>query len=153
LGAPIGCPQGGAWNALPASTQQFEHGDMLWLSERKGPLPIFGYPPTIFAFVNPGPTLGHYGSDTWVAGQDPDMPAATPPQAGLYAPWRGFGKLWQEHPALRDTIGWATEPQAQARTVDTQMFSTALLVRVNETGVVYAFGNANNGPVPQIVRP
>ena len=81
------------------------------------------------------------------------MPAATPPQAGLYAPWRGFGKLWVEQPALRDTIGWATEPQAQARTVDTQMFSTALLVRVNETGVVYAFGNANNGPVPQIVRP
>jgi hypothetical protein len=153
LGAPIGCPQGGSWSALPASTQQFERGDMLWLSERKWSPAIFGYPPTIFAFVNPGPTLGHYGSDSWVAGQDADTPAATPPQAGLYAPWRGFGKLWIEQPALRDTIGWATEPQAQARTVDTQMFTTALLVRVNETGVVYAFGNANNGPVPQIVRP
>ena len=47
----------------------------------------------------------------------------------------------------------AFEPQAPARTVDTQLFSTALLVRVNETGVVYAFGNANGSPNPQIVTP
>jgi len=54
---------------------------------------------------------------------------------------------------VRDAIGWAIESQAQAQTVDTQLFSTALLVRVNETGVVYAFGNRNGSPNPQIVMP
>jgi hypothetical protein len=92
-------------------------------------------------------------SDTWVDGQDTDMPAFTPPGPGLYAPWRGFGKVWSIYPDLRDAIGWATESQAQARTVDTLLFSGALLVRVNETGVVYAFGNANNSPYAQVVAP
>jgi hypothetical protein len=127
---------------------------MIWLSERKAPQ-LFGYPPTIFALINPGPTRGYYDSDTWVAGQDPDTPPATPPHAGLYAPWRGFGKVWSEHPDVRNAIGWATEPQAQGRTVDIQLFSTlfstALLMRINETGVVYAFGNANNGPPVQVI--
>ena len=58
-----------------------------------------------------------------------------------------------EHPEIRDAIGWAIEAQAQAHTVDTQLFSTALLLRVNETGVVYAFGNANGSPNPQIITP
>jgi hypothetical protein len=150
LGAPIGCPSGATWVNLPAATQQFEHGEMIWLSERKAPQ-LFGYPPTIFALINPGPTRGYYDSDTWVAGQDPDTPPATPPHAGLYAPWRGFGKVWSEHPDVRNAIGWATEPQAQPRTVDIQLFSTALLMRINETGVVYAFGNANNGPPVQVI--
>jgi hypothetical protein len=152
LGAPIGCPAGAAWVALPAATQQFERGVMLWLGERATYPRLLGYPPTIFALTEPGPTVGMY-TDTWVAGQDPETAPGDPPRAGLYAPWRGFGKVWAEHPELRDAIGWATEPQAQSRTVDTQLFSTALLVRINETGMVYAFGNANGSPYPQIVTP
>jgi hypothetical protein len=152
LGAPIGCPAGASWAALPASTQQFERGSMIWLSERVAFPRLLGYPPTIFSLADPGPSVGMY-SDTWVAGQDPDTAPGDPPRAGLYAPWRGFGKVWTEHPELRDALGWATEPQAQPRTVDTQLFNTALLVRVNETGVVYAFGNANGSPYAQIVTP
>ena len=152
LGAPIGCPAGPAWANLPASTQAFERGSMIWLSERVAFPRLLGYPPTIFTLTDAGPAIGPY-TDTWAAGQDPDTAPASPPHAGQYAPWRGFGKLWIEHPEVRDAIGWAIEPQAQARTVDTQLFSTALLVRVNETGVVYAFGNANGSPNPQIVTP
>ena len=88
-----------------------------------------------------------------MAGQDPDTPPVSPPYAGLYAPWRGFGKVWTEHPEVREAIDWAIEPEAQPYTVDTQLFSTALLIRVNETGVVYAFGNANGSPNVQIVTP
>jgi hypothetical protein len=152
LGEPIGCPAGASWIALPASTQQFERGIMIWLSQRSTYPLAHGYPPTIFALSDPGPAVRDY-SDTWVDGQDPDTPAFTPPGPGLYAPWRGFGKVWSIYPDLREAIGWATEPQAQARTVDTQLFSGALLVRINETGVVYAFGNANNSPYAQVVVP
>lgn len=30
---------------------------------------------------------------------------------GLYAPRRGFGKLWRQTPGLRDALGWATTPE------------------------------------------
>ncbi len=142
---PIGCPGGAAWTDLQAAIQHFEHGTMIWLDARRHPLPM-GYPPTILTLVEPGPMAANY-SDTWQAGQDPDTPAATPPQAGLYAPWRGFGKLWMENTQLREAIGWATEPQAQARTANTQLFSSGLLVHFNETGEVYIFGNPN-APAP-----
>jgi len=152
LGSPIGCPSGATWVALPAATQQFEQGMMIWLSERKTYPQLFSYPPTIFALINPGPKVAVYG-DTWQASRDPDRAAATPPRAGLYAPWHGFGKVWVEHPDLRDAIGWAVEARAQPQTVDTQLFSTALLVRINETGVVYAFGNPNLPAPVQIITP
>jgi len=152
LGAPIGCPAGASWTALPASTQAFERGSMIWLSERATFPRLMSYAPTILTLTDAGPAMGPFG-DTWVAGQDPDTAPVSPPHTGLYSPWRSFGKVWMEHPEVRDAIGWAIEPQAQPHTVDTQLFSTALLVRINETGVVYAFGNANGSPAPQIVTP
>ena len=64
-----------------------------------------------------------------VAGRpDPDTRAATPPRAGLYAPGVASARSGWTHPDLRNAIGWATEAQAQPRTVDTLLFSTALLV-------------------------
>ncbi|GAB4201554.1 MAG: hypothetical protein OHK0022_23710 [Roseiflexaceae bacterium] len=152
LGAPIGCPAGGGWTNLPAATQQFERGQMIWLAERRSPVRLLGYPPSIYTLIEPGPRPDFF-TDTWVEGQDPDMPDAAPPRPGLYAPWRGFGKLWAQRPDLRDAIGWAVEPQPRPYTVDTMLFDTALLIRLNETGVVYAFGNANNGPAVQVFRP
>ncbi len=147
LGAPIGCPSGASWVALPASIQAFERGSMIWLAERATFPRLMSYAPTILTLTDAGPAMGPFG-DTWVAGQDPDTAPVSPPHTGLYSPWRSFGKVWMEHPEVRDAIGWAIEPQAQPYTVDTQLFSTALLVRVNEIGVVYAFGNANGSPNP-----
>jgi hypothetical protein len=152
LGAPIGCPAGASWTNLPASIQAFEHGSMLWLSERATYPRLLGYPPTILTLTDAGPALGPF-NDTWAAGQDPDTPPVNPPFSNLYAPWRGFGKVWAEHPEVREAVGWALEPEAHAYTVDTQLFSTALLVRVNELGIVYAFGNANGSPNVEIVSP
>ena len=150
LGAPIGCPAGASWTNLPASIQPFERGMMIWLSERATYPQVLGYPPTIYVVTDAGTALGPF-TDRWEAGWDPDTAPASPPHAGLYAPWRGFGKIWSEHPEVRDAIGWAIELQAQPYTVDTQTFSTALLIRVNEAGVVYAFGNANGSPNVQVV--
>ena len=58
------------------------------------------------------------------------------------------------NPSLREAIGWATEPQGQARTADIQFFDgIGLVVRIQETGVVYAFGNTNTPTAAQIVTP
>lgn len=48
--------------------------------------------------------------DTFVDGQ-PERGGETPP-AGLYEPIRGFGKVWREHPEVRNTLGWAVAPEA-----------------------------------------
>ena len=29
----------------------------------------------------------------------------------MYAPVRGFGKIWSENSGLRQSLGWATEPE------------------------------------------
>ena len=50
--------------------------------------------------------------DTWTSGQpEPDV---QPPE-GLYAPVRGFGKLWREKlEGPVSTLGWATAPERGA---------------------------------------
>lgn len=155
LGKPLGCPALAPLPDVPAATQAFERGTMIW-TDIRGPN---GQPPRlapnvppIFAIVGPNPD-GYDYPDTWVAGQDPDTPPVTPPGSGLYPPWRGFGKVWIAHPELREAIGWATEPQAQPRRADIQLFSTVLLVRIRETGVTYAFGNTNTPGNAQVVAP
>lgn len=155
LGKPLGCPSLAPLPDVPAATQAFERGVMLW-TDIRGPN---GQPPRlapavppIFALTAVGTRAQSY-ADPWVAGQDPDRPAATPPSSGLYAPWRGFGKVWMADPELRAAIGWATQPEAQAHRADIQLFSTVLLIRIKETGATYAFGNTNTPGNAQVIRP
>ena len=152
IGKPLGCPLLSPLPNVPAATQQLERGVMIWTDARNMPGRFKPGVPDIFALITPGPELQTY-EDTWTAGTDPDTPPVTPPSSDRYAPWRGFGKVWLANPELRDAIGWATEPKAQAGTADIQLFETGLLVRIQETGVVYAFGNTNTPTAAQIVTP
>jgi hypothetical protein len=38
-------------------------------------------------------------------------PPISPPKPGLYAPVRGFGKVWYEHAEIRERLGWATNSE------------------------------------------
>ena len=153
IGKPLGCPQFLALPGVPAATQQFERGIMIWNDSRTLPGRFKPGVPAIFALITPGPQLQVY-DDTWTAGTDPDTPPVTPPSSNRYPPWRGFGKVWMANPSLREAIGWATEPEGQARTADIQFFDgIGLVVRIQETGVVYAFGNTNTPTAAQIVTP
>jgi len=49
--------------------------------------------------------------DTWSETDSTPEPVATPPP-GLYAPVRGFGKIWYSYPGLRQSLGWATDQEA-----------------------------------------
>lgn len=54
------------------------------------------------------------GSGTWRAygdlGPDHPEPSEAPP-SGLIRPVRGFGRVWQAFPAVREALGWATTPE------------------------------------------
>ena len=152
IGKPIGCPTSAPLQGVPAATQTFEHGVMIWTDTRTISRPRFApNVPAIFALINPGPAMQPF-DDMWSEGQ-PDTPSDPPPGPGLYAPYRGFGTAWASNTPVRVGIGWATEPRAQARTADIQLFDKVLLLRINETGVVYAFGNTNTSTDAQIVAP
>jgi hypothetical protein len=150
LGRPLGCPTLYPGMDVPGATQQMERGEMVWFGRANGP-PMLTLGPRIFAITQPGPNFRTY-DDRWVEGQDPEVPPITPPQANLYAPWRGFGKVWSEDPALRQAIGWAIEPRARSVRIDYQLFDSGIfLVRVRETGITYVFGNAANPSDMQII--
>jgi hypothetical protein len=155
LGRALGCPTLAPGNDVPAAVQTMERGYMIWFGRAEGP-PMLVLNPRIFTVISPGQglTFRTY-DDTWVEGQDPDTPSAgTPPQPDLFAPWRGFGKVWAADADLRARIGWARENQARADRADYQLFDSGiLLVHLREHGVTYAFGNpANPAEVQAFVR-
>ena len=59
--------------------------------------------------------------------------------AGLRTPQRGFGKVWRENPAVRERLGWATQPE-RSETAYISDFSGGALVWLMNTDFVYAFG-------------
>jgi hypothetical protein len=146
LGCPILVPQ----IEISGATQQFERGKMIWFDPGpSGPGPLAALPPTIFAIVEPELRVKSV-TDYWNADTDPETPNVTPPADGLYAPWRGFGKLWQEDPELRAAIGWATEPEAQSRAIDYQHFMGGIIVRVHQEHTVYVFRDWKHSLPPHV---
>jgi hypothetical protein len=165
----LGCPVFGIDYRVQASTQSFENGEMLWF--RLPGLPrVRTELRIIHAFINTQPedTFRRY-EDTWVEGIDPNTPDVTPPAEGLYPPWGGFGKVWEEDPELRTEIGWAIEPQAEERTMTVLTLANAagesetladlrFLVVLDDPAapyqsVVYAFGDPGEPGQVQIIRP
>jgi hypothetical protein len=76
---------------------------MLWASQ-------FGDITTkeIYALFSNG-TYQRY-DDTWFDGKDPETTGETAP-AGLNTPVRGFGKVWHNNPAVKTSLGWATNTE------------------------------------------
>ncbi len=103
----VGCPVAPEGEVTPTAYQRFEGGYMFWRGDTR----------TIYVFRG-GPT-DTYGvwrqfPDTWQEG-DP-LPSKTPP-AKLYAPVRGFGKVWYENESLQLDLGWAVEPESNTGAV------------------------------------
>ncbi len=153
LGRPLGCPTLVPGNDVPASLQALERGQMIWFGRAVGP-PMLVLNPRVFAIITTGSTLSFRTyDDNWIEGQDPETAGGTPPRPGLYAPWRGFGKVWRQDAELRQLIGWAIEPQARPDRADYQLFDSGiLLVHLRGSGVTYAFGNPANPGEVQLIR-
>jgi hypothetical protein len=95
----LGCPVSGGASVLLVM-QPFERGAMFWRDTRQ----IYG--------------LAHSGQfwqipDGWQEGMPADDPALAPP-GGLVQPVRGFGLAWRSNGAVRDALGWGTQPETPA---------------------------------------
>jgi hypothetical protein len=99
----VGCPADSEFALTEAASQQFQGGFMFWRGDTR----------TIYIFTGgPSDTIGvwHEYPDTWQDGDPMPSPTVTPPP-GLYAPVRGFGKLWYGDESIRLALGWATTPE------------------------------------------
>lgn len=143
----IGCPTLMIATDVAASLQQFEHGEMLWFDD--APYLRWSIGPRIFAITRTPHRLFRVFQDNWSAEQT--QPTFTPPPQ-RYAPWRGFGVVWQQHPTLATQFGWATDPVAIPLRINYQLFEGGvLLVHIPERNVIYAFDNPENSDVVEII--
>lgn len=124
----LGCPTAAIYDR-PAAVQNFERGLMIWTD-------LDGSDRRIYAFLSYG-SYRQY-QDTWKEG-DPDTPNVSPP-AGLFAPRRGFGKVWIDDPTLRSDIGWAVEQYERAERATVQLFDNGAMVWLLGSDTVYVFG-------------
>ncbi len=95
---------------LYIAQEDFEHGYMFWISTTKVIWVLFSSPSN--------PNQGEWQSypDTWVDGSDPQNDPSLVAPTGLYAPVRGFLKLWSKTPGMRDALGWGKTPEFDLRT-------------------------------------
>lgn len=146
LRTAAGCPTLLPATDVAASRQIFEYGHMLWFDH--GPYQRWSIGPRIFA-ITITPTLSfRMFDDTWHA--DTQLTFAPPLQR--YAPWRGFGVVWQHHPVVATSLGWATDATATPLRINYQLFDGGvLMVHIPEYAVVYAFGNPDDPTDMQII--
>lgn len=123
----LGCPVGTAKTPGSAVSQPFQGGMMFWNGDAK----------QIYVLDSSQLAWFEY-TDTWVTG-DPPGGAETPP-AGLYAPVRGFGKIWREKTDVRMRLGWATAPEASIAAV-MQPFERGMMLRVESGSVRVLYSN------------
>jgi hypothetical protein len=111
----LGCPIDGE-QAGRSVEQLFERGRMYWRQDGN------------HHWVFSGETSGVYRDYQNVPDTDPD-PSDTPPE-NRYMPAGGFGKLWEKHSEIRESVGWATTPQQAFDTGVMQVFQGGTMLFV-----------------------
>jgi hypothetical protein len=106
---------------FPAAYQNFQEGMMLWRSDENN----------IYVL---GSSTGDFRQypDTFQEGVDPEASSETPPD-GFFAPRRGFLKVWQNQPGVRQVLGWALQPE-QPVTLTVQEFPNGSMLSLPATG-------------------
>lgn len=95
--APGLCPRGEPVVSA-AAEQPFEGGVMIWLQA------------TDSVIVLTRDQRWQRFEDTWSEEQPESDPAIVPPD-DRQQPIRGFGKVWRQHPEVREELGWALGPE------------------------------------------
>jgi hypothetical protein len=90
--------------SLPIAEQVFEHGRMFWIRDRRM---IW-----VMQASRADPDGGDWFcyNDTFLEGEPEIDPTLIPPE-GMFQPRRGFGKLWRNHPEIREALGWGLTPE------------------------------------------
>ncbi len=90
---------------VTAVYQSFEHGFMIYLSDRQA-IWVFVDSPVAASTVPTGAWFAY--ADAFAEGEPETDPAIVAP-ADLRQPKRGFGKVWREQPGVREALGWAKD--------------------------------------------
>lgn len=140
----LSCPAPYPLVNWPMATQRFERGAMVWVQG------VHGGSGGIYVLYNDSTRntlVWELYADTWREGM-PTSGGQTPPQ-GLYEPIRGFGKLWRENAHVRDTLGWAIEPERATSGAQQYFRGGAWAIYRAEADRVYILspdGTANDVP-------
>lgn len=138
---PDACPLG-AVQPIQAAEQVFQHGRMIWLEQlRSG---SYTYGPMVYVLYDDG--FFDRFEDTWTANEpDSDPSILAPP--GLSQPIRGFGKVWREHPDVRERLGWGLAPETGYRAnwqwQGRESIPSASFVSTSDNRVVHLFGEVS----------
>jgi hypothetical protein len=135
----VGCPIEHETAIQSAAGETFQGGYMFWRGDTK----------TIYIFFwgSPNDTVGTWQEfpDTWKDG-DPEPTPVQPAPTGLYIPVRGFGKIWNENPNIRQVLGYATEPE-QSMTGAWQAFQHGYALWTSDKVIRFMF---NENPTNNI---
>jgi LysM repeat protein len=97
---PASAADAPTYTTIKAAYVPFEHGAMIWLSDRN----------QILVLINGAtPQSGTFTQyqDTWREGMPETDPNIAPPQ-GFFQPTRSFGQAWRTYPGVRDSLGFST---------------------------------------------
>lgn len=124
--------------------QPFERGAMIYRESTKM---IYVIATDVNTYQPQGNWRGF--ADTWTEGQE--VGGGKAPVPNLFAPKRGFGKVWREHPEVQQLLGYALTDDEQVKTLVTQQFNGGLLIDVrnapnsndyrNSPGLYLLYGN------------
>ncbi|HEC21370.1 MAG TPA: hypothetical protein ENI95_00475 [Chloroflexi bacterium] len=135
MGCPVGDPQ-----EVRGAFQFFEHGAMFWRESDH----------SIFVISELGIRQGQETDswwrvdDTFQEGEPESDPALVPPD-GLIQPIRGFGKVWRNNAFIREALGWATTPEAQATSL-WQMFDGGWMMTGPNGSPIYVMAPLDDPP-------
>lgn len=149
--AILGCPSPFPKLAVPAASQRFERGAMYWVANT-GDIASWqaGNIWVIFYDNARGSLVWQLYPDYWREG-DPVSGGMTPPP-GLFEPIRGFGKLWRENQFIRETLGWAVEPESADKAVEQYFRGGAFAIYRMNTDRIYIMKPDNTAEDIQRIR-
>ncbi len=147
----LGCPSPFPKLAVPAASQRFERGAMYWIANRPDTYSwMTGNIWVVFYDNARGSLVWQLHPDYWREGE-PQSGGLTPPP-GLFEPIRGFGKLWRENPTIRETLGWAIEPERADTAVEQYFRGGAFAIYRMNSDRVYIMKPDNTAEDIQRIR-
>jgi hypothetical protein len=120
--ARFGCPSQPAMRES-WGWQAFEHGIAYWRRDTR----------QVLVALSDGIMLPF--EDRWQEGM-PDQPCEATVPEGRWQPIRGFGLVWCDQPGVRESLGWATLPEATFLSTF-QLFGAGVLFAEHDRGVIW----------------
>ncbi|MAU09434.1 MAG: hypothetical protein CL607_06410 [Anaerolineaceae bacterium] len=131
LANQLGCALGNPPTAtvIPGAYQTFQQGRMVWLSG------------DIYVLYSTG---GYeYYADTYVDGSDPETSSETPPD-GLFAPLRGFLKVWSNNATVRSGLGWGLTDEIGSQATVADFANGRMISFEGRTEIIVLIGPVNS---------